>query len=108
MQQLDFNVKVCRLLNSEHSSLKFCNSRCDELSLMLKKRAKNLLNYQTCLGAHPVMKEYNRHLVEVKPLETLARQLFFLEMKTCTLEIEIESFSVKLRLKFFSVKIENN
>jgi len=39
MQQLGFNVKVCRLLNSEHSSLKFCNSRCDELSLMLMKRA---------------------------------------------------------------------
>jgi len=37
VQSQDFNVKVCRLLNSEHSSLKFCNSRCDELSLMLRR-----------------------------------------------------------------------
>jgi hypothetical protein len=50
------------------------------------------------------MKECNKHLVEeVKPLETLARQLFFWELKTFSLEIEIEIeiFSVKLRLKFF-------
>jgi hypothetical protein len=54
------------------------------------------------MGAHPpVMKECNKHLVEVKPLETFLRQLFFLELKTFSLEIEIESFSVTLRSKFF-------
>lgn len=50
------------------------------------------------------MKECNKRLVEVKPLETLARQLFFWELKTFSLEIEIEIeiFSVKLRFKFFA------
>jgi hypothetical protein len=32
-----FNVKVCRLLNSQHSSLKFCNSRCYELSFNVEE-----------------------------------------------------------------------
>jgi hypothetical protein len=53
------------------------------------------------MGAHRVMKECNKHLVEVKTLETLARQLFFRELKEFSLEIEIERFSVDLRLKFF-------
>jgi hypothetical protein len=76
MQQLDFNVNVCRLLNSKHSSLKFCNSRCDELSLMLKKGPRTSSTIKPA-REHWVMKECNKHLVEVKPWETLARQLFF-------------------------------